>query len=102
MILSGNTLYGTAFHGGSSANGTVFSLSFAPQLTLTLSETNVVLSWPTNAAGFDYTGFTLQTATDLTPSASWTPVSPAPVITAGRNTVTNPITSTKQFYRLIQ
>jgi uncharacterized repeat protein (TIGR03803 family) len=34
LILSGNTLYGTASGGGSSGKGTVFSLSFAPQLTI--------------------------------------------------------------------
>src|SRR6266446_593256 len=37
LILSGNTLYGTAYSGGSSGNGTVFSLSFRPQLTITPS-----------------------------------------------------------------
>src|SRR5205823_13068801 len=33
LILSGNTLYGTAVGGGSSGAGTVFSLSLLPQLT---------------------------------------------------------------------
>jgi uncharacterized repeat protein (TIGR03803 family) len=30
LVLSGNTLYGTAFYGGSSGNGTVFALSLTP------------------------------------------------------------------------
>ena len=34
LVLSGNTLYGTARDGGSSGAGTVFSLSFRPQLTI--------------------------------------------------------------------
>src|SRR6266478_1849743 len=34
LILSGNTLYGTASGGGGSGHGTVFSLSFRPQLTI--------------------------------------------------------------------
>src|SRR6266705_334972 len=55
LILSGNTLYGTALGGGSSGAGTVFSLSFRPQLTIVRSGPNVILTWPTNVAGFDYT-----------------------------------------------
>ena len=102
LILSGNTLYGTACYGGSSGNGTVFSLSFAPQLTIILSGTNVILTWPTNVAGFDYTGYTLQSTTNLVSPAVWTTVSPAPVVVNGQNTVTNPISGTQQFYQLSQ
>src|ERR1019366_5337378 len=40
LIISGNTLYGTTYPGGSPGNGTVFSLSFAPQLTIIPSGTN--------------------------------------------------------------
>jgi hypothetical protein len=63
LILSGNTLYGTArgsARSDSSASGKVFSLSFATQLTITPSGANVVLAWQTNFAGFDYNGFNLQ------------------------------------------
>src|SRR6266576_2443791 len=94
LVLSDNTLYGTT-------QGTVFSLSFAPQLTITPSGTNVILSWPTNVAGFDYTGYTLQSTTNLVSPAVWSTNSPAPVVIAGQNTVTNPITGAQQFYRLI-
>jgi len=59
LILSGNALYGTAEFGGNSGNGTVFSLSFAPQLTIVPSAVNVILKWPTNYAAFDFSGFTL-------------------------------------------
>ena len=101
LILSGNTLYDTAGLGGSSGNGTVFSLSLgsvsAPQLTITPSEANIILTWPTNAAGF-----TLQSATNLASPALWATNSPAPVIVNGQNTVTNPISGAQQFYRLSQ
>jgi len=101
LILSGNRLYGTAWEGGSSGNGTVFSLSFRPQLTIPPSGTNIILSWPTNVAGFDYTGYTLQSTTNLGSPVFWSTNSPAPVVIAGQNTVTNPITGAQQFFRLI-
>ena len=91
LILSGNTLYGTALEGGASGFGTVFSLTLPvpPQLTLLLSGANVIVTWPTN-----FTGFTLQSATNLA-SPVWTTVS-------GQNAVTNPIADAQKFYRLIQ
>ena len=100
LIISGGTLYGTAANGGSAGNGTVFSLSFRPQLTIIRSGTNVILSWPTNAAGFDYTGFTLQSTTNLVSLAVWSSNSPAPVVVNGLNTVTNPISDTQTLFRL--
>jgi len=102
LILSGNTLYGTAIGGGLAGYGTVFSISFRPQLTVTPSGTNIILSWPTNVAGFDYTGYTLQSTTNLVPPAVWSTNSPAPVVVAGRSTVTNPIAGGQHFYRLVQ
>jgi uncharacterized repeat protein (TIGR03803 family) len=102
LILSGNTLYGTAWVGGSSGNGTVFSLSFRPQLTILPSETNLILTWPTNYAGFDYTGYSLQSTANLGPSAVWATNAPAPIVVNGQNIVTNPITGTQQFFRLSQ
>jgi uncharacterized repeat protein (TIGR03803 family) len=101
LILSGDTLYGTANEGGSSGQGTVFSLSLpavsAPQLTITPSGANVILTWSASA-----TGFTLQSTTNLGPLASWTTNSPAPVVVNGQNVVTNPISGAQQFFRLGQ
>jgi uncharacterized repeat protein (TIGR03803 family) len=94
LILSGNTLYGTASEGGSSGFGTVFSLSVPPQLAIIPTKANIILMWPTNA-----TGFALQSATNLI-SPVWTTNSPAPVVVNRENTVTNPISSTQQFFRL--
>ena len=67
------------------------------QLTITLSGTNVVLTWPTNNTA----GLALQSTLNLGSAAVWSPVSPAPVIVNGPYTVTNPISGTQQFYRLI-
>jgi len=100
LVLSGNTLYGTTSLGGSSGNGTVFSITLPvslPQLTITPAGTDVVLTWPTNA-----TGYTLQSTTTLGSSAIWTAVAPAPVVINGQNTMTNPLSGTQQFYRLSQ
>src|SRR5207249_659854 len=66
LIVTNSTLYGTTYRGGSSGNGTVFSLSIgsvsapAPTLTIIRFGTNVILTWPTNVAGF-----TLQSTTNL-------------------------------------
>jgi len=101
LILSGNTLYGTTFEGGIEGNGTVFRISFSPQLTIAREGENVVLSWPTNYAGLNYTGLTLQSTTNLK-SPVWTTNPPAPVVVNGQYTVTNPISGTQQFFRLSQ
>ena len=100
MILSGNILYGTTGGGGSAGDGTVYSLSLvssAPTLNLHLSGTNVVVTWPTNAAGF-----TLESATNLVPPAIWITNTPAPVVVGTNNAVTNGIIGTQKFYRLSQ
>ena len=101
LILLGNALYGTAYYGGSLGKGTVFSLSFAPQLTIISSATNFVLTWPTNFAGFDYTGFTLQSTTNLGPATVWSTNLPAPIVVNSQNAVTNPFTGAQQSFRLI-
>jgi uncharacterized repeat protein (TIGR03803 family) len=103
LVLSGNTLYGTAEGGGSgngtTGNGTVFSLALgsAPQLNITPAGTNVILTWTNTASGF-----TLESTTNLVPLVVWTTNSTAPVVISGQNTVTNPISGTQKFYRLSQ
>jgi len=98
LTLSGNKLYGTAAGGGANGNGTVFSLALPPpQLTLIPAGANVILTWPTHAVGF-----TLQSTTNLGASAVWTTNSPGPVVVNGQNTVTNPISGLRKFYRLNQ
>jgi uncharacterized repeat protein (TIGR03803 family) len=98
LILSGNTLYGTASQGGNLGAGTVFSLSLPPpQLTITHSGANVILTWPTNAVGY-----TLQSTTNLVSPAEWATNSHTPVVINGQNSITSPIFGARQFYRLIQ
>jgi hypothetical protein len=55
----------------------------------------IVLSWPTNSAGF-----ILQSTTNLLGAAAWVPVSPAPVVVNGQYTATNIIAGAQQFFRL--
>lgn len=77
---------------------TVFGVSASPMpLTMIVSGPNVILRWPTNAAGL-----TLQSATNLVPPVVWTPVSRPPVLSNGQNALTNPLSATRQFYRLSQ
>lgn len=100
LVLSSNTVYGTASGGGASGNGTVFSLSLPPVrplLSIRRAGTNVVLAWPTNTAGF-----ALQSTTNLAGPIVWGTVAPPPVILNGNNTVTNPIAGAQKYYRLSQ
>jgi uncharacterized repeat protein (TIGR03803 family) len=101
LILSANTLYGTTSAGGNGGLGTVFGLSFPPLLSTIPSGPNLILTWPTNFAGFEYTGYTLQSTTDLG-SSVWNTNLPAPVVVNGENMVTNTISGTQRFYRLSQ
>jgi uncharacterized repeat protein (TIGR03803 family) len=100
LLLSGNTFYGTTIYGGAGF-GNLFSISLAPQLSITRFGPDVILSWPTSYLGFDYSGYTLQSATNLV-SPVWTTNLPAPVVINGQYTVTNPISGTQQFFRLSQ
>ncbi len=101
LILSGNTLYGTAQYGGSGGNGTIFSLSFPPRLTITPSGINVVLSWPTNYAGFSYAGYILQETLNLGSTNGWAVADPfPPLIVNGQYQVTRPMVAPQISYRL--
>jgi uncharacterized repeat protein (TIGR03803 family) len=102
LTLSGNSLYGTAYSGGILGEGTVYSLSFPPLLSIATSGTNVVLAWPTNFAGFDYSGYTLQSTMNLAPPSVWVTNSVPPVVVNGQFTVTNPVSGGLQFFRLSQ
>ncbi len=80
LILSGNTLYGTAYDGGASGYGTVFSLALPapPQPQIILSGGNINLTWPTNAVLFPQppapgATFTLEVCTNLA-NLVWIPL----------------------------
>ena len=107
---SDGNFYGTTFDGGKftnqygRGNGTVFRLAIVPppQLSIIPSGPHMILTWPTDYNGISYAGCSLQSTTNLGPSAVWATNSPAPVVINGQNVVTNPITGTQQFYRLSQ
>lgn len=101
LTADGNALYGTTGKGGELGGGTVFRLSFAPQLSIATSGASLRLTWPTNVAGFEYSGYLLQSATNF-PSGPWTTNLPPPVVVNGQYTVTTPITGGHQFFRLSQ
>jgi hypothetical protein len=52
-------------------------------------------------AGYSYSGYTLQSTTNLDSPVVWTTNSP-PVVVNGQNTVTNPISGKEMFFRLSQ
>jgi uncharacterized repeat protein (TIGR03803 family) len=101
LTVSGITLYGTIRAGGPWGNGTVFSISFPPQLRIASSGTNIIVSWPVALAGFDYSRFRLQYTTNLA-SPVWSAISQEPVLVDGLNTVRNPIGAYQQFFRLMR
>jgi hypothetical protein len=72
------------------------SLTALPRLTVAVSGTNIVLSWPVAD------GFVLQTSAQLGTAASWTVVNATPVVANGQNTVTLPIGTGTAFYRLMK
>ena len=101
LILSGSTLYGTANGGGLGGNGTVFSISFTPQLTIIPSGTNVILSWPVSIAGFSSAGYMLQDTADLSSPTGWSVPDPfPPVIVNGQFQVTRSMLGPQRSYRL--
>jgi uncharacterized repeat protein (TIGR03803 family) len=89
LIVSSNTLYGTASMGGTAGYGTVYAITFPFDLNITLSGTNVVLFWPATDPGFN-----LQYATNLVPPVTWN------TIPATQTIVTNAASAPQLFYRL--
>jgi uncharacterized repeat protein (TIGR03803 family) len=112
LVLSNHTLYGTALFGGDSGNGTVFALntdgtgfttlhSFTklampmPQLSITVSGQNLIVTWPANTGSMLYS---LESTTDIN-SPVWSPVSFASNVADGLNTVSLAL-GAEQFFRL--
>ena len=93
LTLAGHALYGTAYSGGSGSFGTVFSLSSAPSLVINPLGTMMILSWPSNSAGFDYSGYVLQSAPTLANTFT--------NITGATSPYTNAMIGPQQFFRLI-
>jgi uncharacterized repeat protein (TIGR03803 family) len=71
LVSSSNTFFGTDEWGGTLSRGRVYSLVFPPQLSIIRMGAYMLLSWPTDYAGIDYTGYALQSTTNLA-SGIWT------------------------------
>jgi uncharacterized repeat protein (TIGR03803 family) len=96
VILSGDTLYGTASLGGTANKGTVFALALPvpPSLTISLENTNALISWPTAAAGFQ-----LQSTTDLL-LGSWSDITDQFEVVDTNFVFTTSTTDPQTFFRL--
>jgi uncharacterized repeat protein (TIGR03803 family) len=95
LMLSGSTIYGMTYYGGTNNEGVVFTLSNlppAPPTSLTIIYTNnqAIVSWPSSVSGC-----TLQTNNDLT-KGTWSNYT-GPIIS---NAVTNSPTKGNLFFRL--
>ena len=75
---------------------TVGTVAPAPALVAKQSGNQVLITWTTNNAA----GLSLQSTTNLSPSASWTPVAAPTTIIGSQLVVTNPIVGARQFFRL--
>ncbi len=69
----------------------------APLLRITLGNTNVVLSWSTNAAGF-----VLQSRLDVTTNSTWTTMPNTPAIVGNRYQTSDSRGSSTKYYRLFK
>ncbi|MDB6017216.1 MAG: hypothetical protein JWR19_1705 [Pedosphaera sp.] len=72
-----------------------FTVYPPPIINFTPSGQNLLITWPTNVAGY-----TLDTITNIMPPVSWTPALPTPVIVNGQYTYTNTPAAGNRFYRL--
>ena len=73
----------------------VKTVATLPLVVLSRAGNNLVLAWPAEA-----TGYSLKSATNLVPPVIWTPVPGVPVVIGGVKTVTIPITTGNQYFRL--
>ena len=96
VTLTGNVAYGTTSGCGTNGDGVIYRLAISPVLDIARTGTNVLVTWPTLN-----TGYTLQSATNMTSSA-WTTVSPSPVDVGGQYIVTNSIGGKAKYYRLFK
>jgi hypothetical protein len=79
------------------AGSVAFTTPPGPPIELKSAGTNLVVSWPVFFAGFS-----VQTATNLTPPFAWGTLTNAPLVISNRNTVTLPAASGTKFFRLIK
>ncbi len=63
LMISDDTIFGTARAGGATGNGTVFSIAIVPRLSIAHSGGSAILTWPQSAVGF-----TLESASQRPPA----------------------------------
>jgi hypothetical protein len=99
LPVNGSTLYVRLWWNTSAGwqytDYTYTASSNPPNLGYTKQGANMVFRWPTN-----FTGYTLQSTTNLGTAAVWSTVSPPPVVVNGQNAVTNPVSGPQKFFRL--
>ena len=76
--------------------GHTVALVAPPTLTIQRTNNNLILSWP----GASAAGFALHGNADMKLTNSWSAVGQSVVSNLGTNSVTLPLTSTNQFFRL--
>ncbi len=69
----------------------------SPQLTIALSGTNVTVSWPFFASGYQ-----LQSTTNLTAGSGWLPVTQTPFTNGNAISIVIPMAGPQEFFRLDQ
>jgi len=89
-------LYGTTYFGGN-GSGTVFRLVMPspPNLTIVPDGDQLVLSWPTNTAGF-----ALQSSPELGPEAVWSDSLDSPDVFGDQYVFKTALSAPAHFYRL--
>lgn len=73
----------------------VVNITVLPVLTIQLTGTNIILSWPTNATGFE-----LERTSNLTPPPVWNPAATNPPTIGDRFELTLPPTNAPAYFRL--
>lgn len=93
-LLGSATFIGNATPGFQQNYSLVAVPTGPPPLHIATEGNLLLLSWPTN-----YAGFFLQTTADLSPT-TWIPATNGVVVAGGLNTVSTPMSSPRQFFRL--
>ena len=69
----------------------------APTMNISVTAGQILIGWPSDSWSFG-----LEACTNLTEASGWFPITNAPAVIGGQNTVTLPIGVANTFYRLRQ